>query len=100
MAVSTQSISSVAYKAGSPSLTPFGPNVCITPPGGTVPIPIPYPTVSAVPGAKTAPEKRQALRARLQQVHYELANQSGTPVRTSQLLSSYVAIIVELRSLA
>lgn len=99
MAFSLQSTSPIAHK-GSAGPAPFAPSVCITPPGGTLPIPIPYPTVSAVPAAKTAQEKRQALRARLQQVHYELANQSGTPIRTSQLLSSYVAIIMELRSLA
>jgi len=96
--VSMQGSPSIAHK-GSAGTVAYGPSVCLTVPGSP-PIPIPYPNVSSAPAANSAQEKRQALRARLQQVHYELANQSGTPIRTSQLLSSYVAIIVELRSLA
>jgi hypothetical protein len=90
----------VAHK-GPSNVRHLGPDVCITPPGSPMPIPIPYPTVSAAPAAKSASEKLQLLNSKLQLVHQELmSNRKAPPTRTSQLLSSYVAIIMELRGLA
>ena len=91
---------SIAHK-GRSNVPHLAPNVCITPPGSSVPIPIPYPTVSSAPAAKTDSEKLQVLRSKLQLVHHELvSNPKAPPARTSQLLSAYVAIILELRGLA
>jgi hypothetical protein len=91
---------SIAHK-GQSNLQHLGPSVCITPPGSPLPIPIPYPTVSSAPGAKTDSEKLQVLRSKLHLVHHELAsNPKAPPARTSQLLSAYVAIILELRAIA
>jgi hypothetical protein len=91
---------SIAHK-GQSNPQPLPPSVCFTPPGSSIPIPIPYPTVSSAAAAKTDSEKLQVLRSKLQLVHHELvSNPKAPPARTSQLLSSYVAIILELRALA
>ena len=95
--VSMPGSTSIAHK-GSGGTVAYGPSVCLTVPGSH-PIPIPYPNVSSVPAAKTDPERRQALRGKLQQAHYELMNQKSTPARTAQLLSAYVSIIMELGTL-
>lgn len=97
MSVSFQSASSIAHK-GAASLQHYGPNVCLTVPG-SAPIPIPYPNASSAPAATSDPERRQALRSKLQQVHFELMNHKSPPARTSQLISAYVTIILELRTL-